>query len=99
MKNERGVESADSQQINLTFTSMNSAQVPSAQDYGIIDKQVANKLDPVLVQLSGFEDVFFRWLEADVNNTILFAHDPIKAMKLAIPEFDESMLKNLKGIF
>ncbi len=99
MKDEQGVDISDPHQINVTFTSMNPAQAPNAQDYGIIDKQAANRLNPVLEQLSGFEDVFFRWLEADANNTILFAHDPIKAMKLAIPEFDESLVKNLKGIF
>lgn len=92
-------KSSGVQEINLTFSSMTKEKPPTAGDYGVTDSVKASKLNYALNQLAGFNEVFFKWLEADSKNAILFANEPVKALKAAIPDFDETLLTDLTDVF
>lgn len=92
-------KSSSAQKINLTFISMSKEKPPTAGCYGVTDSVKASKLNHALNQLTGFNEEFFQWLEADPKNAILFANDPVKALKTAIPDFDETVLTDLIDVF
>jgi len=87
------------QEVNLTFISMSTQKTPTAEDYGITNSAKATKLNNTLSQLASVNESFFQWLEADSKNAILFANDPLKAIKTAIPAFDEKILTDLTDVF
>lgn len=99
LENRGKQKSSGVQEINLTFIPMSKEKPPTAGDYGVTDSVKASKLNHALNQLAGFNEVFFQWLEADSKNAILFANEPVKALKAAIPDFDETVLTDLNDVF
>jgi hypothetical protein len=76
---------------HLNFIAMEEFN-PKAADYGVTNEHHKASLDNYFAYMRSLDDRFFSWLEADANNAILFANDPLKAIKIAIPDFDESVL-------
>jgi len=79
---------------HLNFIAMEGIH-PKAEQYGVTDEQDKTNLDSYFAYMKSLDQRFFTWLEADANNTILFANDPLKAIKTAVPDFDESFLNKL----
>ncbi|WP_125721292.1 hypothetical protein [Flavobacterium ustbae] len=89
---------ADKELVHLNFMSM--GEVPDSESYGVEDEADKAKLNKLFQYLKSVDETFFKWLEADANNAILFANEPLKAIKTAIPNFDESLLTSInKNIF
>ena len=99
LKGRETQKSSGVQEINLTFSSMSKEKPPTADDYGVTDSVKASKLNHALNQFAGFNEVFFKWLEADAKNAILFANEPVRALKAAIPDFDGTVLTDLTDVF
>lgn len=80
--------------VHINLVSMGD-QIPDAEDYGIKNTEHKKTLNNVLQYISKIDETFFQWLEADAKNAILFVNNPIKALKTAIPNFDESVFSAL----
>jgi len=79
---------------------MSMGEVPDPESYGVTKETDIVNMNKLLQYLKTVDETFFKWLEADANNTILFANEPLKALKTAIPDFDESLLNSInKDIF
>jgi len=96
---DNGTEEVQDKEVNITFMSMDEENIPTSDDYGIKDAVKAEKLNNALNYLAECNETVFQWLEADPKNAILFANDPLKALKSAVPEFDTSKLKELDIVF
>lgn len=84
---------------HLNFIAMEDRK-PAAEEYGVTKEQDRTALNSYLSYMKSIDHRFFTWLEASADNAILFANDPLKAIKTAIPDFDESVFSGLnKDIF
>lgn len=80
--------------VHISFKPMGD-RAPEAQDYGVQEGENKQKLNVFLKYMKSVDEQFFKWLEADAQNAILFTNDPVKALKTAIPGFDETVLNSL----
>ncbi|MFL9838993.1 hypothetical protein ABS768_15905 [Flavobacterium sp. ST-75] len=80
--------------VHIGFKPMGDT-IPTAEDYGTQGEENKQKLNAFLKYMKSVDEQFFKWLEADAQNAILFTNNPVKALKTAIPGFDETILNNL----
>ena len=98
LKTSVALEATGKELVHLNFMSM--GEVPDPESYGVTQETDIVNMNKLLQYLKTVDETFFKWLEADANNTILFANEPLKALKTAIPDFDESLLNSInKDIF
>lgn len=98
LKTSVELEGRGKELVHLNFRSM--GEIPDTKNYGVTEETDRANLNSLFGYLKTIDQTFFKWLEADVNNTILFANEPLKAIKTAIPDFDESLLNSInKDIF
>lgn len=98
LQNKDNAQSTNKELVHLNLTSMGDS-IPKAEDYGVKNDEHKAILNNALQYMGKIDEQFFQWLEADAKNTILFVNDPIKALKTAIPNFDESVFSNLSKDF
>ncbi|PZF72468.1 hypothetical protein [Taibaiella soli] len=87
-------EAAQKEPAHLNFLPMGDFN-PTATAYGVTDEQNQKLLNKFFEYMKSIDSRVFSWLEADANNAILFANDPLRAIKIAIPDFDESVITGL----
>ncbi|PRY27012.1 hypothetical protein CLV58_13514 [Spirosoma oryzae] len=80
---------ATNQPVQLSFLSMGDP-LPTASDYGVQEEAQVDQLNQTLQYLHSINDVFFQWLESDATHTILFANEPLTALRSVFPDFDTS---------
>lgn len=98
LKTSVELENSGKELVHLNFMSM--GEVPDSESYGVTEEKDKANLNKLFNYLKTVDEPFFKWLEADANNAILFAKEPLKALKIAIPNFDESLLNSInKDIF
>jgi hypothetical protein len=84
--------------VHINFVRMD--KLPQAEHYGITDPSNKQRLNAALQYMQQINEPFFQWLEQDAAHAILFAQNPLEAMKTAIPDLDESIFNKLsKDIF
>ncbi|MEZ0487880.1 hypothetical protein [Fibrella aquatica] len=81
---------ATDQQVHLSFVAMGD-RLPTALDYGIQNQEQAARLNQALLYLKSLDETFFQWLEADAAHTILFANQPLQALRTVFPDVDQSL--------
>ncbi|MPQ49273.1 hypothetical protein GCQ56_19915 [Marinifilum sp. N1E240] len=93
------IKKGNKELVHFTFFSMGET-LPSIEAYDIKSDIKKEKLENFLKYMKSIDKTFFAWLEADAKNTILFANDPLEALKNAIPDLDESVFTELpKDLF
>ena len=80
--------------VHINFSSMGK-QPPSVDEYSVESEHNKQKLGQFLNYMHRIDEPFFKWLEADASNSILFANNPVEALKKAIPNFDETILNDI----
>jgi hypothetical protein len=83
---------SETHMVTMSFKSYDNGPIPKAEDFGITDPDKIEKFNKLAELLISHDEIIFQWLEADAKNTILFAEDPVSALKRALPEISTKLL-------
>jgi hypothetical protein len=83
---------AETHVFTISFQSYDKGPLPKAENFGITDPDKIEKFKQITKKLVSYDEPFFQWLEADAKNTILFADDPLSALKSAFPELAAELI-------
>ena len=88
-------------EVDVTILKAEPGNVLGHDNHGIIDKvhetdpKKAKKLTELMNKLISKDDIFFKWLEADPENTMLFVNDPVAAINAAIKDLPLTLFEEI----
>ena len=98
------LKSPDLKELYITFSSRAPKTLQIAQDHPIVqklaetDSQTANNVEQLIQELLTHEKRFFAWLGASESHMEQFMHDPVSALRLAIPNLPDSFFNDLDSL-